>query len=89
MKDPHALEKILKGCASHRRVQIMFLLEKRSGLSVLTIAEEIQSDFKNVAEHLRKLTISGLITKRRRGLAVAHSLTELGTRVLAFCRSLE
>ncbi|MBP9771812.1 MAG: winged helix-turn-helix transcriptional regulator [Candidatus Pacebacteria bacterium] len=89
MKNVHELEKLFKGCASHRRMQIMFLIERRANLSVFDIADEVRSDFKNVAEHLRKLTIAGLVAKRRMGVAVGHSLTDLGKRVLGFCRSLE
>jgi predicted ArsR family transcriptional regulator len=89
MKNTHEFEKLFKGAANHRRMQILFLLERRSDLSVLDITDEVKSDFQNVAEHLRKLSHSGLVAKRRKGHAVGHSLTELAQKLLTFCRSLE
>ena len=83
------LEKILKGVASHRRVQIVDLLERKAELSVLEIADELSIDFRTAGEHLRKLVISGLVMKRHDGAAVRHALTSRGKYVLKFCRTLE
>ena len=83
------VEKILKGVASHRRVQIIDLLEKQAELSVLEIAENLGIDFRTTSEHLRKLLIAGLVMKRHDGAAVRHALTNRGKEILKFCRALE
>lgn len=69
------LERIWKGVASHRRIQILDLLEREPELSVSEVSFRIKSDMKNVSEHIRKLTISGLIIKRNQGKSVRHILT--------------
>ena len=83
------LEIILKGVASHRRIQIIDLLDKRTGLSVFDISENLSVDFRTASEHLRKLAIATLVAKRNEGSAVRHSLTKLGKTILKFCRTLE
>ena len=83
------LETILKGIASHRRIQIVDLLDKQSELSVFDIAEHVYIDFRTTSEHLRKLTIAGIVMKRSDGSSVRHALTKRGKDILKFCRTLE
>ena len=83
------LEIILKGVASHRRVQIVDLLDRQTELSVFDIAEYVSIDFRTVSEHLRKLTMAGIVMKRSEGASVRHALTKRGKDVLKFCRTLE
>ncbi|OHB09613.1 MAG: hypothetical protein A3G05_01210 [Candidatus Zambryskibacteria bacterium RIFCSPLOWO2_12_FULL_45_14] len=83
------LEIVLKGAASHRRIQIIDLLSKQTELSVFDIAEHVSIDFRTVSEHLRKLTLAGIVMKRSDGTSVRHALTERGKDILKFCRTLE
>ncbi len=83
------LERILKGVASHRRMQIIDLLDKQAELSVFDIAEHVSIDFRTASEHLRKLSMAGLVMKRHDGASVRHALTKRGHDVLKFCRTLE
>jgi len=83
------LERILKGTASHRRIQMLDLLDKQTELSVTDIADHLSIDFRTGSEHLRKLSIAGLVMKRHEGAAVRHALTWRGKEVLKFCRTLE
>ena len=83
------LEVILKGVASHRRIQMIDLLDKQTELSVFEIAEHVYIDFRTASEHLRKLVIAGLVMKRSDGAAVRHALTKRGKDILKFCRTLE
>ncbi len=83
------LERIAKGSANHRRIQILDLLEKNPELSVSEISIAIKSDIKNVSEHVRKLTIAGLILKRNQGNNIRHKLTPRGISVLQFYRIIE
>lgn len=83
------LERIAKGSANHRRIQILDLLEKNPELSVSEISIAIKSDIKNVSEHIRKLTIAGLILKRNQGNNIRHKLTPRGDSILQFYRIIE
>lgn len=83
------LERIAKGSANHRRIQILDLLEKTPELSVSEISIAIKSDIKNVSEHVRKLTIAGLIVKRNQGNNIRHKLTPRGNSILQFYRIVE
>jgi DNA-binding transcriptional ArsR family regulator len=83
------LERIAKGSANHRRIQILDLLEKTPELSVSEISIAVKSDIKNVSEHVRKLTLSGLIIKRNQGNNIRHKLTPRGISILQFYRIIE
>ncbi|OQX86940.1 MAG: hypothetical protein B6D55_04790 [Candidatus Omnitrophica bacterium 4484_70.2] len=88
-KNYHRLERIVKGFANHRRIQILELLEKKPELSVFEIAEELDINFKTASEHIRRLAISGLIMKRSDGTNIRHRLTDRGLIILKFLRILE
>ncbi len=83
------LERIIKGVANHRRIQILELLEESPELSLQEISETLNINFKTASEHLRRLAISGLIMKRSDGTSVRHKLTNRGSSILKFLRTLE
>ncbi len=83
------LERIVKGFANHRRIQIMRLLERSPELSVAEIAEKVEANFKTCSEHVRRLAIAGLVMKRNEGNNVRHALTPVGKSILKFLRILE
>jgi DNA-binding MarR family transcriptional regulator len=83
------LENILKGIASHRRIQVLELLYYEPDLSVLDIAEKLNVDFRTVSQHTRRLAQAGLVAKRHEGSSVRHSITERGKSILLFCRTIE
>jgi DNA-binding transcriptional ArsR family regulator len=83
------LERIVRGFSNHRRIEILETLEKEPELSVLEIAEKLGINLKTASEHIRRLTIAGLIMKRSEGASVRHKLTERGKKVLMFLRTLE
>jgi predicted transcriptional regulator len=87
--DTRRAEKIAKGFANHRRVEILSLLENKPNLSVFDISDELDVNFKTISEHLRRLFTAGLVSKKNRGPRVEHVLTELGKKVLRFLRSLQ
>lgn len=88
-KSYRQLERIVKGFANHRRIQMLELLEKEPELSVLEIAEELKINFKTASEHIRRLAISGLVMKRSDGSYIRHKLTGRGLSILKFSRILE
>ncbi len=83
------LEKVVKGFANHRRIQILALLAEQPGLSVLEISDALNVNFKTISEHTRRLALSGLVAKKNMGTEVEHSVSLLGRHVLKFLRTLE
>jgi len=83
------LERIIKGAANHRRIQILELLTRRPELSVTEISNELGVNFKTISEHIRRLAIAGLVTKRNENATVRHRLSPRGTFILKFLRTLE
>ena len=82
------LERIIKGVASHRRIQILDLLDQHPELSVLDISERLKIGYQNASEHIRKMAIAGLLLKRNEGPAVRHKLTPRAKSILMFCKTL-
>ncbi|HXK38737.1 MAG TPA: winged helix-turn-helix domain-containing protein [Candidatus Paceibacterota bacterium] len=83
------LERIVKGFANHRRIQIMNLLKREPELSVEDIAERLDIGYENASDHVRKLAIAGLVLKRNEGSAVRHKLTPRAEAILVFCKRLQ
>ncbi len=89
MLDIKEVEKIGKGLANHNRIKILLILDKEPGMTLFDIADEIKTNFRNVSEHSRKLVAGGLITKKYKGQAVEHRLTQRGKEALRFCRMIK
>lgn len=83
------LERLVRGFANHRRIEIMELLKDDPELSVFEIAEDLKINYKTASDHIRRLAIAGLVLKRYAGLNVRHKLTERGKSILLFLRTLE
>ncbi|MDO8492077.1 MAG: winged helix-turn-helix domain-containing protein [bacterium] len=83
------IERVVKGFANHRRIQILDLLNKEPELSVENIAEKLHFGYENTSDHIRKLAIAGLVLKRNRGPSVLHKLTPLAESILVFCKKLQ
>ena len=83
------LERIVKGFANHRRLQIMDLLKHEPELSVEDISERLNIGYENASDHVRKLAIAGLVLKRNEGSAVRHKLTPRAESILVFCKRLQ
>ena len=80
------IEKIVKGFANHRRIQILELLEKTPSLSVDDISQNLNVGFFTISDHIRKLADAGLVEKRYKGRFVIHDLTKMGKSILSFCK---
>lgn len=73
---------VFKGLANHRRLEILDLLQERNKLTLGEISDELNSDFRTISEHCRRLHLAGLISKKYKGRSVLHSLTYLGRGML-------
>lgn len=87
--DYRKTERLLKGFANHNRLRILELLEKQPELSVMDISDKLKIGYENASDHIRKMTITGLIMKRSDGLSVRHKLTPKAISILAFCKRLQ
>ncbi len=83
------LERVIKGFANHRRLEIMELLRQEPELSVEDISARLKIGYMNTSDHIRKMAIAGLVMKRSDGRTVRHKLTNRGNVILTFCKKLE
>ena len=84
-----AMERLVKGFANHRRIEILDLLKRNPELSVEEISSRLKIGYENASDHIRKLAIAGLVLKRHEGKDVRHKLTSRAHHVLTFCKTLE
>ena len=89
IKSYYQLERIVKGAANHRRIEILELLKNSPELSVVDISERLNTNFKTVSEHIKRLATAGFVLKRSDGASVRHKITERGLAILKFLRTLE
>ena len=76
------LERLTRGFANHRRIEILDLLAKEPELSVAQVAASLKVDFRTISEHIRRLAIAGLVLKRNQGASVQHKLSDRGVVIL-------
>lgn len=88
-KSYRQLEKIVKGFANHRRIEMIELLLREPELSLSEVTLKLKINLKTGAEHLRRLELAGLIIKRSSGPNVRHRLTARAHTILIFLRKLE
>ncbi len=86
-KTPKQLERYFKGVANHRRLEILFLVGRNSGITLDEIAKTLGCNLKTISEHVKKLVGSGLVNKKYVGRSVAHSLSPYGKRFFTFAKS--
>jgi len=82
-------EKILKGAANHRRLEILELLEKENSLSTEDIVDKLNINYHTGASHARYLLRSGLVSTRREGSSVIYSISDTGKSILIFVQRLK
>lgn len=66
-KSYRQLERIVKGFANHRRLEMMELLSREPELSLSEVTTKLKINLKTGAEHLRRLALAGLVLKRAAG----------------------
>ncbi|MCX6935277.1 MAG: winged helix-turn-helix domain-containing protein, partial [Verrucomicrobia bacterium] len=81
-------ERIMKGAANHRRIQILQLLSHQPSLTLYEIRDGIGVANQTASEHLRRLCFSGLVQKRPLGRLVLHNLSPLGRQMVAWLQPL-
>jgi DNA-binding MarR family transcriptional regulator len=86
-KTSRQLERYFKGAANHRRIDILFIVEKSDGITVEEIAETLKANFKTISQHTRSLVQAGLLNKKYRGRQVTHSLSPYGRAFFKFMKT--
>ena len=86
-KTARQLERHFKGVANHRRIDILMLVGKESGLTLENIAKQLDCNFKTMSDHTRRLAHAGLINKTYRGTSVMHSLSPYGLIFYRFIKN--
>ena len=89
IKTSKQLERHFKGIANHRRIDILLLVKKEEGITLDEMADKLNCNFKTLSEHTRKLVQAGLLNKKYKGRAVAHSLSPYGQKLIAFIKTFQ
>jgi predicted transcriptional regulator len=83
-KTAKQLERYFKGVANHRRIAILLLVFKNPGISVDTISQSLDCNFKTISEHTRRLVQAGLLNKSYKGTTVEHRVSPYGKMFCGF-----
>jgi len=84
-----ALEKVARGFSCHRRIQILQVLDQsEEALPLWQIASACGAAINPIGEHVRRLYVAELISKKTRKREVLHDLTPLGRKVVSFLKSI-
>lgn len=86
-KTAKQMERHLKGVANHRRIEILFLVADKNGISVEGISSNLRCNFKTISEHIRRLAQAGLVEKKYEGHMVRHNLSPYGRIFVTFLKS--
>ncbi len=86
MKTFKQLERYFKGISNHKRIAILFIIEKNKGMALGDINDEIKGNLKTTAVHVQKLVNAGLLRKEKRGLTVIHTLSPYGKIIVDFLK---
>jgi DNA-binding MarR family transcriptional regulator len=82
-------ERIFKGLANHRRLQILRILQNRGPVSLDKVAEICGIQAPTACEHARKLRLAGLVFRRRLRRCIHLELTGRGELALQWAPRLE
>ena len=86
LKTTKQLERHFKGVANHRRIAILMLVFKNSGITLEEIAESLDCNIKTISEHTRRLVQAGLLNKSYKGRKVEHFVSPYGKNFCFFIR---
>lgn len=88
-KTAKQMERHLKGMANHYRIEILFLVAEREGITLEDIVKALDANEKTIGEHTRRLYQAGLINKKYRGKFVEHTLSPYGKTFVRFLKSFQ
>ena len=74
-RTPGQLERVVKGFANHRRIQIMSLQKTEPDWSLTGISRRLKIGMKTASTHVIRQRTAGRVLKRSEGRWVRHRLT--------------
>jgi len=83
-KTTKQMERHLKGIANHYRIGAMLYLRNHNKVTLEDIIEALGANEKTIGEHVRRLTLAGLVNKKYRGKFVEHTLSPYGKMFVEF-----
>lgn len=86
-KTAKQIERHIKGIANHRRIEILFLVAGHNIITLDDIADRLHCNIKTISEHVRRLTLAGLVDKKYKGRSVEHTLSPYGQIFYKFIRT--
>ncbi len=78
VKTGKQMERHLKGMANHYRIEILLMIADTDGITLEEIIKNLGANEKTIGEHVRKLSVAGLVNKKHRGKFVEHTLSPYG-----------
>lgn len=83
-KTAKQMERHLKGIANHYRIGTLLYLVSHDKATLEDIIESLDANDKTIGEHVRRLTVAGLVNKKYRGKFVEHTLSSYGKIFVEF-----
>ena len=81
------MERHLKGVANHYRIEILLLVADSPGITLNEIIEKIKANEKTIGEHMRRLSVAGLLNRFHNGHFVELTLSPYGEMFVKFLKS--
>lgn len=73
--DVRSIEKLYKAVANKRRLVILQILSRQSGLSVMDLAAKLKLTFRSTSKHLQLLAAEGLVEPKSSGKFVLYQIS--------------
>lgn len=89
MKTAKQLERHFKGVSNHWRIEILFLIAEVKDITLDSITERLNGNFKTISEHTKKLVGAGLINKKYQGRNVTHTLSPYGKEMVKILKKFQ
>ena len=82
IKQIKTLERVFKGVGNHYRIKTLLLIDKSPEISLDEIVRALKANYFTISEHVNRLRIAGLISKKYKGKYVIHTLTPYGNKII-------
>ena len=81
------MERHLKGMANHYRIEILLMVADSPGITLSEVIENIKANERTIGEHMRRLSVAGLLNRHHNGHFVELTLSPYGEMFVKFLRS--
>ncbi len=86
LKTAKQMERHLKGLSNHYRIEILLTIDKYPGITLESIIDELEANYKTISVHLQRLHQAGLVDKEYKGRYVKHTLSPYGKTFVKFLK---